>query len=112
MLIVRLSINAPLDEHAILKLFPASYRTAIVRNLLGLLQGRLVYYEPIPSVTKNNSRIIVLTSLRHTIFNLIHAIPVAGHIDEYKTLYRIRLRFFPLGYVLIFLTGLRSVPTI
>ena len=42
MLIDRLSINSPLYEQTILH-FPASYRSAIVRNLLGLLEGRLVY---------------------------------------------------------------------
>ena len=46
MLIENFSINAPLDEPTILKL-PVAYRTAIDRNRLGLLEDRLVYYEPI-----------------------------------------------------------------
>ena len=93
MLICRLSINALLDEPTILKL-PVVYRTVIDRSLLGLLEGRLVYYELFPTVTKYIYRIIVSTSLRHTIFNLIHATPVAGYIGEYKILYQIRLRLF------------------
>ena len=38
--------------------------------------------------------IIVPISLRRIIFSLLHASPAAGHMGEYKTLYRIRLRFF------------------
>ena len=51
MVIDFLSINDPLDEPTIINL-PAAYCTAISRNLLGLLEGRLVYYEPIPAITK------------------------------------------------------------
>ena len=88
MLINRLSINTPQDKPTILK-FPVNYRTTIDRNLLGLLEGRLVYYKSAPTVTKYISRIIVHTSLRHTTFNLIHATPVTRHMEEYKTMYRI-----------------------
>ena len=87
-----LSINAPLDEPTILQL-PTPYRSAITRKFLGLLEGRLLCYKPIPTVTKNMCRIIVPTSLRHTTFNLMHSTPVAGHMGEYKILCRIRLRF-------------------
>ena len=66
MLIYRFSIKAPLDEPTILKL-PATYRTAIDRNLLGLVKGGLMYYEPFTTITKHICRIIVPTSLRHTI---------------------------------------------
>ena len=88
-----LSINAPLDEPTTLEISVA-YRTDIARNLLSLLEGRLVYYEPIPAVTIYICRIIVLISLRHVIFNLMHATPIAGYMGEYKILYWIRLRLF------------------
>ena len=88
-----MSINTPLDEPSIIKL-PAAYRTAIVRNLLGLLEGRLVYYEPLHIVTKHICGIFIPKSLRHIIFNLMHATPVARNMGGYTTLYRIRLRFF------------------
>ena len=92
-MIERLSINAPLDEPTTLKISVA-YRNDIARNPLSLLEGRLVYYEPIPAVTTYMCRIIVLISLRRVIFNLMHATPITGHMGEYKTLYRIRLRLF------------------
>ena len=92
-LIDRLSINASLDEPTILKL-PTTYSTTTVGNLSGSPEGRLVYYEPIPIVTKHICSIVDPTSLRHTIFNLMYAIPVAGYMGEHKILYRIRLRLF------------------
>ena len=91
-LIDRLSINSPLDELTILQL-PAAYRSAISRNLLGLLEGRLVFYNPVSTFTNHICRIAVLFSLRRTIFILVYAISIAGHIGEYKTIYRIKLRF-------------------
>ena len=93
MLIDRLSINAPLEGTIILHL-PAAYRTAITHNLIGLLEGRLVYYEPVPAVTNHICRIIVPLSLRCTIFTLMHVIPVSERMGEYKILYRIKLNFF------------------
>ena len=87
-----LSISTPLDKKKNFHL-PAAYRTAIARNLLGLLEGRLVYYEPIATATNHICRVVVPTSLRRIIFNLIHATSIAGHMGEYKTLYRVRLRF-------------------
>ena len=92
-LLERLSGNDPLDKPTLLHL-PAAYRTAIARNLLEILEGSLVYYKPIATVTNYICRIVVPISLRRIIFDLMHATPVAGHMGEYKTLYRIKLTFF------------------
>ena len=69
-LIDRFSINSPLDQPTILQL-PAAYRTAIARNLLRLLEGRIVYYDPVPTVSKHMCLIVVPFSLRRTIFTLM-----------------------------------------
>ena len=100
----RLFINVSIDEPTILKLSLA-YRTVIARNISGLLKGRLVRYEPIPTAAKIVIFIVVLISLRPITFNLIHITPVTRHMREYKTLYRIKLQFLGLDYVLMFLTG-------
>ena len=81
-LIERLSINDPTDEPTILKLL-AVYCITITRKLLGLLECRLMYYEAITTVTKYVCRIIVPTSLRHTISYLMHEKPVARHMGGY-----------------------------
>ena len=88
-----LSVNAPLDQSTILTL-PVACRTALFRNQLGILEGRLVYYEYISFANKHICRIVVSFSLRHKIFNLMHVTPVTGHMGEFKKLYRIRPRLF------------------
>ena len=75
-LVDRLSINTPLDEPTITQLL-VTYCTVIVRNLIRLLKGYLVYYELIPVATKNICSYHCPLSLRRLIFNLIHAISVA-----------------------------------
>ena len=87
------SINASLDQFTIFKL-PAAYHTVLSRNQLVILEGRLVYYKQISFTNKHICRIAVYFSLRRNIFNIIPATIVAGHMSEYKTLYRICLRFF------------------
>ena len=89
----RLSINSSLDQPTILQL-PVAYRSAIARNPLGLLEGRFVYYDQVSTISNHICRIVVPLSLRRTIFTLIHATPVDGHMGKYKTLYRIKFRFF------------------
>ena len=84
-LLDRLSISTPLDKPTIFHL-PEAYRTVIARNLLGILEGRLVYYEQIATITNHICRIVVPISLRRIIFNLTHATLIAGHIGKYKTL--------------------------
>ena len=86
----RLSTSTPLDKPTILHL-PAADRTAIARNLLSILEDRLVYYEQIDTITNHICRIVVPISLRRIIFNIIHATSIAGRMGEYKTLYRIKL---------------------
>ena len=100
----RLSISSPLDKPTILHL-PEAYRTTIARNLLGILEGRLVYYEKVSTVTNHIYRIVVPISFHHIIFNLMHTTPIAGYMGEYKTLYRIELRFSGPVYVLTFQIG-------
>ena len=75
----RLSISSPLDKPIILHL-AAPYRTTISRNLSGLLEGQIVYYESITTVTNHICYIFVPTSLRHIILKLMYATPVAGHM--------------------------------
>ena len=87
------TLNAPLDQSTILN-FQAAYRIARSRSQLGLLEGRLVYYEQLSFAIKHISRIVVPLLLRHKIFNRMHATPIDGYIYDYKTLYRMRLRFF------------------
>ena len=74
--------------------FPAQYRRAVATNSLGMVEGRLVFFEKVVTTANQICSIVVPISLRRIIFSLLYASPAAGHMGEYKTLYRIRLRFF------------------
>ena len=72
----------------------AQHRSAIANNKLGIIEGHLVFYERFLTTVKTIFRIVVPVSLRHNFISLLHASPAAGHMGEYKTLYRIKLQFF------------------
>ena len=70
-----------------------TYRRAIAQNLFCIINDRLVYLKPVDVSSNHLCRIVVPLSLRRLIFDVMHSSPAAGHIGEYKTLYRIKLRF-------------------
>ena len=86
-------INVLQDKPTIFKI-PVVHRTTIDRNLIGLLKGRLDYYESIRITKKYFCPIIIPLLLRYIIFDLIYIKSITGYIYEYKTLYHISLIFF------------------
>jgi len=58
------------------------------------MNGRLTLSKPIEGNTSRLLLIIVPESLRRTVCNIYHASPAGGHVGQYKTLYRLRIRFF------------------
>jgi hypothetical protein len=71
-----------------------SYKTALKDNRIQLVNGKLVLYKPFQMNTRCVALVIVPASLRKKVFSHFHAGPSAGHMGEYKTLFRLRLRFF------------------
>ena len=71
-----------------------SYRDHLRKGRIQNLNGRLVLMKPILMNTKHVALIIVPQELRRKIFSHFHAGPSGGHMGEYKTLFRLRLRFF------------------
>ena len=71
-----------------------TYRHAIANNLLCIINDRTVYIEPVTVSTNHICCIIVPLSLQRIIFIVLHASPVAGHMGDYKTSYRLKLRLF------------------
>ena len=85
--------NTPMNRLYITKL-SVTYRKTIAHDLLCIISCRLVYLEPTTVSTNHVCRIIVPLSLRRIIFNSMHTSPAAGDMREYKTLHRLKLRFF------------------
>ena len=69
-------------EKATLSSLPAHLRSAIANNNLGIVEGRLVFYETVITTANKICRIVVHVSLRHTIFSLLHASPTTDHMGE------------------------------
>ena len=74
--------------------FPAQYRRTVATNSLCMVEGHLVFPEKVATTANQICRIVVPISLRRIVFSLLHTSPATGLMVEYKTLYRIRLRFF------------------
>ena len=69
-------------------------RVNLKASLIYKLHDKLVLYKPIFNYVKYIGLIIVSLSLRRIIFSHYHAGPSGGHMGEYKTLFRIRTRFY------------------
>ena len=94
-------IIAALEKHKpteipppIIKDVNMGYQKLLREGHLQMLHGRLVLYKPILMESKSVTLIVVPQSLRHTLFDHFHSGPSGGHMGEYKTLFRMRLRFF------------------
>ena len=70
------------------------YHTHLKTDSIRMLHGKLIVYRPIFKNLKYIGLIIVPLSLRRVIFSHYHAGPSGAHMGEYKTLFRIRMRFW------------------
>ena len=85
--------SEPLSAPSLQKL-NVSYKYGIVNSLFQMLDDKLVLYEKTFTSSSYILRIVVTTCLRHDLFSAYHASPTGGHMREYKTLYRLEVRFF------------------
>ena len=93
LLLSHLSTPAPVPPTDLSKLH-ASYRRLLQTNNIFLSNDRLITYQDLPAENHRLLLIIVPHSLRRTIFAAYHASPSTGHFGPYKTLHRVRQRFF------------------
>ena len=70
------------------------YRSNLESHHICLLHDKLILYKAVFRHVKYVGLIIVPETLRRLIFNHYHAGPSGGHMGVYKTLFRIRMRFW------------------
>jgi len=70
---------------------PGEFKSMLAKGLIAIVNDKLVYFKPILMNMKYVTLLIVPETLRKPIFSHYHAGPSAGHMDEYKTLYRMRV---------------------
>lgn len=71
-----------------------SYRPYIRERRFGWQHGRIVFHQLLGVSNRTLLLIVVPPTIQRLIFTAYHATPMMGHFGEYKTLHRIRLRFF------------------
>ena len=70
------------------------YHLPLRKILMHILGGKLVLSKPVDMNSKYITLLVVPLLLRRKLFSHYHAGPSGGHMGEYKTLFRLRLRFF------------------
>ena len=72
----------------------SAYKMPLKDGRIQIVNKKLVLFKSILANQRHIMLIIVPMSLRRKMFAHYHAGPSGGHMGEYKTLYRMRLRFF------------------
>ena len=70
------------------------YRNSLRNGLIVEEHGSLFLKEVFPNDTKFVKLRIVPTSLRNMIYVAFHCNPIGGHLNAFRTYFRIRLRYF------------------
>jgi hypothetical protein len=70
------------------------FREPLRNGTLQIFQNRLVLFRHLDTDGRRLMLTVVPSSLRRVIFAAYHAAPSAGHLKFYKTLHRLRSRFF------------------
>ena len=71
-----------------------AYKQHLWENIIVSCNGKLILLKPIFQNFRSIGLIVFPTSLIQNKISHYHARPTGGHMGEYKTLFRIRLRFF------------------
>ena len=71
-----------------------AYHPHLMDNNIKWADDRLVLLKPLPLQQKAIRLIIVPQSMRKILFDHYHGGPTGGHMGEFKTLHRLRVRFF------------------
>ena len=77
-----------------LKPIHQAYHPHIIDNNISFSNNRLILTRALPLQNKAVTLIIVPRRMRRLLFDHFHGGPTGGHMGEFKTLHRLRIRFF------------------
>jgi hypothetical protein len=80
-------------DQGLLNQVSSTYRPFLRDSHMSLMAGKLVALQPVSNRSQVLALIVIPVSLCRHVFSAYHASPVAGHMKEFKTLHRLRLRF-------------------
>jgi hypothetical protein len=87
-----LALGAPWNQAALNRVSSA-YRPFLHDNCMQMLHGKLVALQPVSNRSQVLALIVVPAPLHRHLFGAYHASPIGSHMKEFKTLYRLCLRF-------------------
>ena len=70
------------------------YHFPLKEKRIKIVNDKVILFKPILTDHHHVMLIVVPILLRRKLLSHYHAGPTGGHMGEYKTLYRVRLRFF------------------
>ena len=71
-----------------------NYYAALRRSLIVLEDDILIYHEPLAGNGSYTRLQLVPLEFRNILFIAFHTNPVGGHLNAYRTLHRLRLRYY------------------
>jgi hypothetical protein len=71
-----------------------NYHSALRKSLIVLEDGILIYREPLAGSESYTKLRLVPKELRNILFVAFRANPIGGHLNAYRTLHRLRLRYY------------------
>jgi len=97
-----LALNPSLISNTTLSNVNYNYRMPLRKSQICVEQDMLILREPILGTTSFTRLQIVPNEFYNIIFIAFHANPLGGHLNPYRTLHRIRLRYyFPHMYTFV-----------
>ena len=79
---------------AVINSVTMGYYQYLRKKLMHIMGNKLALFKPVNTNSKYITLIIVPEPLRHKLFSHYHAGPTGGHMGEYKTVFRLRLRSY------------------
>jgi hypothetical protein len=71
-----------------------NYHSALQKSLIVIEDGILIYCEPLAGCNSYTKLRLVPTELRNILFVAFHANPIGGHLNAYRTLHCLCLRYY------------------
>jgi len=89
-----LAINPSLINNQTLSKVNHNFRRHLRQSLISVEDDMLIFREPISGSDSYTRLTLVPRELYNILFIVFHPNPIGGHLNSYRTLYRLRLRYY------------------
>ena len=89
-----LAINPSLINNQTLSKVNHNFRRHLRQSLISVEDDMLIFREPISGNDSYTRLTLVPRELYNILFIAFHPNPIGGHLNSYRTLHRLRLRYY------------------